>query len=129
MLRKKDLEVEMGCILKASASVLNSGQGHKEAVRSGLVTKQQMYLILFSSCACSPAQPCFKKDKLKFKDVQAWGEDMEKRPESYSETKAFHCGEKRQQNENGAKGCRVINNVRKINRELVFTVSHLMSNM
>lgn len=105
------------------------GQGHKEGVRSGLVTEQQMFLILVSSCDGSPAQPCFKKDKLKLKDVQAWVEDVEKRPGSSSETKAFYYGEKRQQNGNGAKDCRVINNVRKINRELVLTVSHLMSNM
>lgn len=43
--KEKYLEVEMDCILKASASILSSGQGCKWGVRSGLETKQQTLLV------------------------------------------------------------------------------------
>lgn len=57
--KEKYLEAETDYILKAAASVLSSGQGHKWGVRNGLESKQQMLLMPtalqwhahFSSCA------------------------------------------------------------------------------
>lgn len=80
----------MDCILKASASVLNSGSGTQEGCQKwfGDRTADVPHPLL-KLCL----QPCFKKDKLK--DLQAWVEDVEKRPGSSSETKAFQYGEKK----------------------------------
>lgn len=44
--KEKDLEVEMDCVLKASASILSSSQGCKWGVRSGLEKKQQMLMMM-----------------------------------------------------------------------------------
>lgn len=45
--KEKDLEVEMDCILKASASLLSSGQGHKWGVRNALETKHHSSIHTF----------------------------------------------------------------------------------
>lgn len=70
----------MDFILKASSSVLSSGQAHKWDVKSGLEPKEQMLLMPTalechahsSGHVCNPAQPCF------FSDAQRRVENMDK---------------------------------------------------
>lgn len=89
--KKQLLKLKWDCILKALASILNSGQTHKWNVKSGLEPKQQMLLMPTalechahsSGCVCGPAQPCF------FSDVQRRVENIDKDPETYSKIKTF----------------------------------------